>query len=222
MRKLLIAIPLLIVVLIVLDRASVLLAEREIGTRVQSAYHLPARPSVSVRGFPFLTQVAAGNYQEIDISINTASADGVQVRDIHARFTGVHAPLSLLFGQGSGRVTADHATGTALIPYSQVQRRLPTGITLSADGSGLRVTGSTPLGPVQGTARLGVTKSGGISVSPEHITVGGISAGALAGRFTFVIPVGVLPLHLSVVSVHAARDGLVVAAAGHNVAFASA
>ena len=221
MRKLLIVIPLLIVVLIAIDRASVLLAEREIGTKVQSAYDLPARPGVSVQGFPFLTQVASGHYQEIDVSIKAAKADGVQVRDIHAKFTGVNAPVSLLFGQDSARVTASQATGTAVIPYSQVQRRLPGGITLGADGSSLRVTGKTPLGAIEGTARLGVTKSG-ISVSPEHITVGGISAGALASKFTFVIPAGVLPLHLSITAVRPGPDGLVVAAAGHDVAFARA
>jgi|SRR5215469_16629479 len=219
MRKLLIVIPLLILVLIAIDRASVLLAEREIGTRVQSAYDLPARPGVSVHGFPFLTQVAAGNYQEIDVSIKAAKADGVQVRDINARFTGVHAPLSLLFGQDSSQVTADHATGTAVIPYSEVERRLPGGITLGADGGSLRVTGKTPLGTVEGTARLSVNKSR-ISVSPEHITVDGVSAGSLASRFSFAIPVGALPLHLTVTSVHAGPDGLVVAAAARNVAFA--
>jgi DUF2993 family protein len=218
MRKLLIVIPLLIVVLIAIDRASVLLAEREIGTRVQSAYDLPDRPGVSVHGFPFLTQVASGHYQEIDVSIKAAKADGVQVRDVRGRFTGVHAPLSLLFGQGSSRVTASQATGTAVIPYSQVEQRLPGGVTLSADGSSLRVRGKTPLGTIEGTAKLSVTKSG-ISVSPEHITLDGVSAGSLASRFTFAIPVGVLPLRLSVTSVRAGPDGLVVAAAGHNVAF---
>jgi hypothetical protein len=219
MRKFLIVIPLLIVVLIAIDRASVLLAEREIGSRVQSAYDLPTRPGVSVHGFPFLTQVASGDYQEIDVSIKVAKADGVQVRDIHARFTGVHAPLSLLFGQNSAHVTATQATGTALIPYSQVERRLPGGIKLSGDGSNVRVTGETPLGTIEGTARLGVTGSG-ISIAPQHITVDGVSAGALASRFTSVIPVGQLPLHLSVTAVHPGRDGLVVAVVGHNVAFA--
>jgi carbon monoxide dehydrogenase subunit G len=218
MRKLLIVIPLLILVLIAIDRASVLLAEREIGTRVQSAYDLPARPGVSVHGFPFLTQVASGHYQEIDVSIKAAKADGVQLRNIQARFTGVHAPLSLLFGQNSAQVTASQATGTAVIPYSQVERRLPGGVTLSADGNSLRVTGKTPLGTIDGTARLSVTKSG-ISVSPEHVTVNGVSAGSLASRFTFAIPVGALPLRLTVTSVHAGPDGLVVAAAGHDVAF---
>ena len=81
------------------------------------------------------------------------------------------------------------------------------------------MTGNTPLGTIEGTAKLGVTKSG-ISVSPEHITVGGVGAGSLASRFSFVIPAGALPLHLSITAVHPGRDGLVVAAAGHNVAFA--
>jgi hypothetical protein len=219
MRKLLIVVPLLIGVLIAIDRAAVWVAEREIGTRVQSAYGLSARPGVSVHGFPFLTQVASGHYQEIDVSVKAATADRVRVRDIRARFTGVHAPLSLLFGQNPGAVTASRATGTALIPYRQIERRLPPGIGLSAAGGRLHVTGRTAYGAVAGTVRLAVTRSG-ISVSPAHLTVGGASAGALAGRFTFVIPVGALPLHLSVTGVHAADDGLVVAAAAHDVAFA--
>lgn len=219
MRKFLIALPILAVLLVVIDRTGVWIAEREIGTRVQSAYQLSARPGVSVHGFPFLTQVASGHYQEIDVSIASATADGVRLRDIRASFTGVHAPVSLLFGQDSGRVTASQAAGTAFIPYSQVRRRLPGGIRVSAEGRSLRVTGRTAFGSVAGTARLGVTGSG-ITVTPEHLTVAGISAGQLAGRLTFVIPVGELPLHLSVTGVHVTPGGLVVAATAHDVAFA--
>ena len=83
------------------------------------------------------------------------------------------------------------------------------------------MTGRTTRGTVAGTARLGVIRSG-VSVTPEHLTVGGVSAGALAARFTVVIPVRALPLHLSVTGVRAAAGGLVVAAAAHDVAFAGA
>lgn len=215
MRKFLIALVILVVLLIVLDRAGLAIAEREIGSRVQTAYGLPQRPGVSISGFPFLTQVVSGHYQEIDVSIATATAGGVQLRDIRARFTGVHASLSLLLGQGTGSVTAANATGTALIPYAQVQKRLPNGITLAARGSTLQVTGRTPLGSLQGTARLGVTGTG-ISV---RLTANGAIAAALAPRLSFVIPVGQLPLHLTVTGVHVSGAGLVVAATGHDVAF---
>jgi hypothetical protein len=206
MRKFLVALVILAVVLVVLDRAGLFIAQREIGSRVQSAYGLPARPGVSVQGFPFLTQVASGNYQQIDVST----------------FTGVHAPLSLLFGQSGNGVTADNATGTALIPFSQVQRRLPAGIRISPDGSSdLHVSGTGGYGTVRGTAKLGVSSSG-ITVRPQRLSIAGISAQSLASRLTFTIPVGELPLHLTVTAVHVTQDGLVVDAAGHNVKFASA
>lgn len=211
MRKFLIVLGILVVLLVVLDRASLLIAERQIGSRVQSAYNLPQRPGVSVHGFPFLTQVISGQYQEIDVSIKSASAGGVQLHDIQARFTGVHASLSLLLGQGSGSVIAAHATGTALLSYAQVQQRLPKGITLAADGSSLRVTGKTPLGSVHTTVGLHVTRTG-ISVSAD----------VLGTRLSYVIPVGQLPLHLAVSGVRVARGGLVISATGSNVAFASA
>lgn len=222
MRKFLIALAVLVVLLVVLDRAGLFIAQREIGSRVQSAYGLSARPGVSVQGFPFLTQVASGNYQQIDVSIKSASADGVQLQNIEATFTGVHAPLSLLFGQSGSGVSADNATGTALIPFSQVQRRLPAGIKIAPDGSSdLRVSGTGVYSAVRGTAKLGVSSSG-ITVTPQSLNVAGISGRSLAGRFTFTIPVGTLPLHLTVTGVHVTQGGLVVDATGHNVQFASA
>lgn len=222
MRKFLVALVILAVVLVVLDRTGLFIAQREIGSRVQSAYGLPDRPGVSVQGFPFLTQVASGNYQQIAVSIKSASAGGVQLHNIDATFTGVHAPLSLLFGQSGNGVTADSATGTAMIPFSQVQQRLPAGVRIGPDGrSGdLRVSGTGAYGTVRGTAKLGVS-SAGITVRPQRLSIGGVSAPSLAARFTFTIPVGQLPLHLTVTAVHVTQGGLVVDATGHNVKFAS-
>ena len=221
MRRFLIVLLGLVVLLVIVDRAGAFIAEREIATRVRTAYDLPATPHVTVRGIPFLTQLVSGHYQEIDVSIASAKADGVQLQDISARFTDVHASLSLLLGQNSGSVTAAHATGTALIPFSQVERKLPGGIKVTPDGSDLSVSGQTPLGPVRGVARLAVSSSG-ITVTPQRLTVAGVSAGSLVNRFTFTIPVSGLPLHLSVTGVHVARGGVVVDAAARNVEFAKA
>lgn len=220
MRKFLIVLLGLAVLLVIIDRAGVFIAEREIGTRVQSAYDLPARPHVTIQGIPFLTQVASGNYQEIDVSIPAATVSGVQLHDVHARFTGVKASLSLLLGQDSGSVTASDATGTAVIPYSQIQSRLPAGVRIGPDGTGLNVAGTTTYGVIKGTARLGVSRSG-ITVTPQNLTVAGISAGALASRFTFTIPVGSLPMHLSITGVRATGGGVLVDASAHNVQFAT-
>jgi DUF2993 family protein len=218
-RRFLIVLLGLVVLLVIIDRAGTFIAEREISIRVRSAYDLPATPHVTVRGVPFLTQLVSGKYQEIDVSIASAKASGVQLHNVDARFTDVRASLSLLLGQNSGTVTAGHATGTAVIPYSQVERKLPSGIKIAPDGSNLRVSGQTPLGAVRGVARLSVSHSG-VTVTPERITVAGVSAGSLVSRFTFTIPVSGLPMHLTVTGVHVTPGGVMVDAAANNVEFA--
>jgi LmeA-like phospholipid-binding len=224
MRKFLIVLLGLAVLLVIVDRAGVFIAEREIGTRVQSAYNLPNRPHVTIQGIPFLTQVASGHYQEIDVSIASASAGGVTLHDVSAKFTGVKASLSLLLGQDSGSVTATNATGTAVIPFSQVERRLPQGIRIGPDGSSLRVSGTGVYSALRGTVRLAVSRSG-ITVTPQKASLAGIGVAGLTGlasRLTFTLPVSGLPLHLSLTGVHVTQGGVLVDVSGHNVRFASA
>jgi LmeA-like phospholipid-binding len=227
MRKFLIVLLGLAVLLVIVDRAGVFIAEREIGTRVQSAYHLPARPHVTIQGIPFLTQLISGHYQQIDVSIASAPADGVQLHDINAKFTGVKASLSLLLGQDSGSVTASQATATALLPFSEVQKRLPQGIKIGPDGSSLSVAGTGVYSALRGTVRLAVSRTG-ITVTPKHVTlagissIAGISTATLVSRLTFTIPVSGLPLHLSLTGVHVTKSGVMVDAGGHNVQFANA
>ncbi|HEX4064174.1 MAG TPA: DUF2993 domain-containing protein [Streptosporangiaceae bacterium] len=221
MRKFLIVLLGLAVLLVIVDRAGVFIAEREIGTRVQSAYNLPARPHVTIQGIPFLTQVASGHYQEIDVSIASATTGGVKLHDVNAKFTGVKASLSLLLGQDSGSVTATSATGTAVIPFSQIQQKVPKGVRIGADGSTLRVSGSSVYGAIKGTARLGVSGSG-VTVTPVQLNIAGVSAGVLASKFTFTIPMTGLPLHLTVTGVRVTQGGVLVDVSGHNVQFASA
>ena len=38
------------------------------ASRIATAYGLPADPGVSITGFPFLTQVVSGSYQQIDVT----------------------------------------------------------------------------------------------------------------------------------------------------------
>ena len=52
MRKLLIVVIVLAGLLVVADRVAVVVADRQIASRVQSAYNLSSKPSVSVHGIP--------------------------------------------------------------------------------------------------------------------------------------------------------------------------
>ena len=227
MRKLLIVVIVLAGLLVVADRVAVVVADRQIAGRVQSAYNLSSKPSVSVQGFPFLTQVASGDYHQIDVSIGSLSTDGVQVNGLMAELSGVRAPLSALLGHGSSSITAAQVTGSGTVPFSSVRSHLPHGVQLSQDGDALRLAGTVSyLGvtvPVSADATLAVDGSG-IAVTPTRISVasaGSALSSVIAGQFRFVVPVTGLPLHLAVRSVSVVPGGVRVGASAADVTFSS-
>lgn len=227
MRKLLIAVIVIVVLLVAADRVAAVVADRQVASRVATTYHLPSKPSVSVQGFPFLTQVATGNYHEIDVSIGQVTSNGVQVNGLNARLMGVHAPVRDLLGGNSSSISAAQVTGTGTVPLSSVRSRLPQGVQLSQDGGALRMSGTVSyLGvsvPVSAVASLGVSPSG-ITVTPTRISLGsGVNApaSAVSGQFRFTVPVTGLPLHLTVTSVSVTPSGVQVSVSAANVAFTS-
>jgi hypothetical protein len=227
MRKILVVLIVLVGLLVAADRVGAVVAGREIASRVQAAYNLSSKPSVSVRGFPFLTQLASGNYHEIDVSMKSLSANGVTVDGLTARLTGVRAPLHDLLGRSTSSIMAANVTGSATVPFSSIRGRLPRGVQLSEDGGALRLAGTvTYLGvtiPVSADTSLSATGSG-IAVTPRRISVASGSSALsslISGQFRFVIPVTGLPLHLGVNAVTVVPGGVRVSASAANVAFTS-
>jgi LmeA-like phospholipid-binding len=225
MRKLLIFVIILAGLLLAADRIGVAVADHEIAGRVQTAYDLPAKPSVSVKGFPFLTQVASGHYSDIQVSVGQLTTDKVTVDHLVAQLTGVHAPLGDLLGNHRQDITAAQVSGTATVPFSSVRSRLPAGVTLSQDGSAVKLSGTVHyLGlslPVAADTKLSPSGSG-IAVTPTRITVahgGSALSSLISGQFRFVVPITGLPLHLVVKSVNVTGGGVQVSAAATNVAF---
>jgi hypothetical protein len=226
MRKLLIGVLALAALLVAADRISVAVAENQISDRLTSAYGLPEKPGVSITGFPFLTQVAAGDYGQIDVSASQVPAGGATLRDLNVRLTGVHATVSQVLGNGSSMVTADHAAGSAIVGFGTVGRRLPGGFRLHPDGKNLRVSGRLAYHgariPVSATVALGVSDAG-ISVTPVKVSVPGLAGlpvSAYSSQLRIVIPLTTLPLHLRLNSVHVTPDGLRIAASARHVQFA--
>ena len=226
MRKLLIGVAVLAVLLVAADRISVAVAENQISDRLTSAYGLPDKPGVSITGFPFLTQVAAGDYQQIDVSASQVPADGATLHDLTVRLRDVHATVGQVLGNGSSMVTADQAAGSAMVGFGTVDRRLPGGLRLHADGKDLSVSGRLAYHgvhiPVSATVAVGVSDSG-IKVSPVRVNVAGLPGlpvSAYSSQLHIVVPLSTLPLHLHLTSVHVTPDGLRIAASARHVQFA--
>jgi len=225
MRKLLIALAILVVLFIAIDRIGVVLAEDQIASRIATAYNMPTDPGVSITGFPFLTQVVTGNYQQIDVTASQVQADGATLHDLNVHLTGVHATIGQLLSSGSSTVTAGRAVGSALVGWATVDQRLPHGFRIAPDGKNLKVSGKVSYRglevPVTGSVALGVSGSG-VTVTPENVSLpGGISLPVSAvSQLRFVVPLGNLPLHLHLTSVQVTPGGLRIGAAARNVQFA--
>ena len=226
MRKLLIGAAVLAVLLVTADRISVAVAENQISDRLASAYGLPDKPGVSIAGFPFLTQVAAGDYRQIDVSASQVPAEGATLHNLNVRLSGVHATVGQVLGNGSSMVTAERAAGSAMVGFGTVDRRLPGGFRLHRDGKNLSVSGRLAYHgahiPVSATVALGVSDSG-IRVTPVRVDVPGLPGlpvSAYSSQLRIVVPLSTLPLHLRLTSVHVTPDGLRIAAFARHVQFA--
>jgi DUF2993 family protein len=123
-RRLVIPLVILLALLIAADFGAAAIFEYQVSKKAREQLDLTDDPSVTVHGFPFLTQAMSGDYDHV-----TVDAQGVPVQDtlqdlaIHADLTGVHAPkLFDLIGGGGGSITVDHVTGQVKVKAADLNR----------------------------------------------------------------------------------------------------
>ncbi|MER5771935.1 LmeA family phospholipid-binding protein [Streptomyces sp. NPDC001985] len=152
-----------------LDRIAVSFAESEAAGKIRDSQGLPSTPEVSIKGFPFLTQVMDRRLDEVGISLSgiTANAGGrsVEVTEVRAGLTGVTV------GSGYDSAVAGRAEGSARISYEALGKAAPEGATIGWAGAERAAKGQVKLeGPL-----ADVVKGAGVPV-PDAV------AGALGGR----------------------------------------
>ena len=228
-------------VLVVADRVGASYAERVIGDRVaQQLTEQKAtaeQPDVTIKGVPFLTQVLAGNYQEIKILLNDFSGPAgngknIKMDPLDIRAKDVKAPLDTV-RSGNGDIVAGTVTGVGTLTYANLADLIgQEGLKLSErDG---KLVGAAPLQAlgqtfnVTGTANLAV-KDGVVSVTFADVTAAGIPNIPLVRtlvdnyvkRLAFDLKVPALPLGLKVQKVEPRPEGLLVTAAAADVSLSS-
>lgn len=123
----------------VADRLAVNFAEGEVADKLRTSENLATTPDVSIKGFPFLTQVAGGELDDVEVGIADyeAAGDGVKIRidDLTAHMTGV------AFSSDFSSATAAGATGTATIAYAELLKNAKSEPTAIAPGVTARVIG---------------------------------------------------------------------------------
>ncbi|TQS24466.1 DUF2993 domain-containing protein [Microbispora sp. KK1-11] len=223
MRKLVVAVALLAIVLVVLDRVAVVGVQREIARQIEAKYDLAEAPSVQVKGIPFLTQAISGRYEEISIGIGKVEREGVQLERIDATLYGVTAPLSdLIQNAAATEIRADRVTGTVVISRQTLSAHAPRGIKVEGAGDDkLRVSGNVPvLGnqvPVTADMKIQVVQ-GGIRLTPANVKIAGAIPVPNPERLiSFNVPVKNLPLNLRITRVKSTSEGLAVQGTASDV-----
>ncbi|MDQ0933658.1 LmeA family phospholipid-binding protein [Streptomyces turgidiscabies] len=105
---------------VIADRVAVGFAEDEVADRLRTSEDLPTTPDVSINGFPFLTQVAAGELDDVKVGIKDYDAptgtagQNIRIDNLNARMRDVE------FTGDYSSATAATATGSATITYAEL------------------------------------------------------------------------------------------------------
>ncbi|MBO8186702.1 LmeA family phospholipid-binding protein [Streptomyces spirodelae] len=148
------------------DRWAVLYAEGKAAEKVQDSLHLHARPEVHINGFPFLTQVAKGRLDHVEVAVPDVPAGRVSVAQVSGTVNDVRivgdAP-SAIRGAVLGRMKGD-----VLLDFDDLDRELGTSqVKFTAGGEHtVRAAGELPVAgsEVKVRARAHLERTGDRSV----------------------------------------------------------
>jgi hypothetical protein len=170
--------------LVVVDRVAVGIAEDQIADRVQESQALATKPSVDVRGFPFLTQVVRGRYKQATATVTGLERNGLRLSEISIDAEGVRVDLGDLLSGTVNAVPVDHARGSVLVTYDDLNAYLANRVevpkvTVRPDGSAVKVTGSVEI-PVLGRS-LSLSGDARVDVDGENVTIRPTAVEAITG-----------------------------------------
>ncbi len=206
---LIVTLVVLAVAFVVADQVARAYAQNVIAEKLQASSGLSARPSVTIKGFPFLTQLAEHDIATIDISASNVQADKLDISSITATATGVH------LSSGFNSATIDNISGTALITFASLENAAGAqGITITADPAAGPNAANVSLGPL--TATADIVQTGASQLTVRMAGLSGIAASLIGSLPGYVINVPKLPAGLQITGVAVDSQGVVVKVAAQD------
>ncbi|WP_372343807.1 DUF2993 domain-containing protein [Streptomyces sp. KL116D] len=235
LRILLIVVVILGGLFVIADRIAVNLAEDKAADKVRTSEGLASAPDVSIKGFPFLTQVAGGTLDDVEIGIEDYEAksggDSIRIADLTAEMHGVK------FNSSFSSATAESATGTARISYDELLKAVrkqdpaPVAPGVTAKISGLAYGGGdrikvtidfkTPLGTLRPTVLSSVKVTDGkVSARADSLPKVGafdLAEGRIRAVTDFQQAIDDLPAGIELDKVEAVKDGVEISVTGSDL-----
>lgn len=210
-RRLLTALVLTVLVLLaaalVADRVMLARAEARVVDQLDAYLDVSGRPEVTIAGFPFLTQLLAGELGRVDATAPAAGSEGVELRDVEAQALRVTLEEPARVGELEVRGTLDEAALQRL-----VDDQSELDLTLVARADGLEAA-TEVLGLEVALTVDPVVVGESLRLQVRTVTLGGVEVGAaelapLLGEDQLTVDLAVpdLPLGLRLASV-APQDG---------------
>lgn len=213
----LVALVVLVALLIGADRVAAAVTESQLAGKIQTSQNLSHKPSVSIDGFPFLTQVLSRHFDHATVDIDDLDARGVPIKHIHADLRGVHV------SSGYNSATVDTLTGTATLGYDQVSTTLSKQagigqITLS-QGAADQVKATYGIAGVDVSADVEVRVLSGnrieFKTTAIHTPLSNLRLNT--GGFDVKIPLNGLPFGMQLQGLQVTATGVDFSATGQNV-----
>jgi DUF2993 family protein len=222
-RRIAIALVVLVVLLVAADRIGNYAAERTAGNTIQSSQDLSSRPDVDIGGFPFLTQLAAGKFDQVTITAHDVpvarTANLLRISDIRVVLG------TVTVSRDFSRVSAATADATATITFADLSRVL--GVNVGYAGGG-RIRATKKVTVLGSTVAASLTTqpalvNGGLAFTATSINNAGQLGAAVTSGLNKVFDVGVplqgIPFKISVVSLRVESQGVVIALTGRNLSY---
>ncbi|SCK05413.1 DUF2993 domain-containing protein [Streptomyces sp. WMMB 322] len=229
LRRGLIVLFVLAVLFVAADRLAVNIAEDKAAEKIKTSPGIASagKTSVDIKGFPFLTQVAAQELSEVDAEMSglkaEASGGRLKVNRIDAKLQDIR------FSGDFSSAVAGRADGTAFVSYGELTKAALDGVKVGwggKDGSGqgrVKVSaGVTVLGQsFQRSVTSTVSVAGGDTLRLRADKVPGADIpgveNAIRGRIDFERKIAGLPDGLELKKVEPTVEGIELTVGGQDV-----
>lgn len=209
------------------DRIAVSVAQTKLADAIAQQYSLASKPTVSIGGFPFLTQAIGGDYTSIRINAKDIPAGDAGTVDADVTWQDLMLPLSDVLSGNISNAISKHVVARVSLTAAQISKLVGQQVTvkriddstaqlsttISALGITLPITADIKIEPAEHALTLSV-----LSVSAGSAKVPSSVKSTIAGALNVTFPLPSITASLTPTKTDVQDGEVTIIAEGDDVA----